>query len=149
MSETYDKIQLTIKDAMKEGNATKRDVLRMVVSDIKNKTVNEGKEITEEVVVSCLKKFAKQEEDAIASAKTANRNDLVDKATLELSIVSEFLPKMLSEDEQRSICQKLVEIAMPTYGVEPNMKNFGLLMKNVPSNCDKGFCSKVLRELLK
>ena len=149
MSETYERIQENIKNAMKSGNTSTRDTLRMVVSDIKNKTVNEGKEITEEVVVSCLKKFAKQEEDAIASAKTANRNDLVDKATLELSIVSEFLPKMLSEDEQRSICQKLVENAMPAYGVEPNMKNFGLLMKNVPSNCDKGFCSKVLRDLLK
>ena len=149
MSETYNKIQLTIKDAMKDGNATKRDVLRMVVSDIKNKTVNEGKEITEEGVVSCLKKFAKQEEDAIASAKTANRNDLADKATLELSIVSEFLPKMLSEDMQKKICEMLIVEARLTCGGKPTMKDFGFLMKNVPSNCDKGFCSKVLRELLK
>ena len=47
MSETYDKIQAEIKTAMKEGNTLVRDTLRMVVADIKNKTVNEGKEMTE------------------------------------------------------------------------------------------------------
>lgn len=149
MSETYDKIQLAVKTAMKEGNYIARDTLRMVVSDIKNKTVNEGKEITEDVVVSCLKKFAKQEEDSIVSAKAANREDLVDKASKELAVVSEFLPKMLSEAEQEALCKDLMEKAMPAYGIEPIKKNFGLLMKHVPPTCDKKFCSKVLQGLLK
>lgn len=149
MSETYDKIQLAVKTAMKEGNYIARDTLRMVVSDIKNKTVNEGKEITEDVVVSCLKKFAKQEEDSIVSAKAANREDLVDKASKELAVVSEFLPKMMSEAEQEALCKDLMEKAMPAYGIEPTKKNFGLLMKHIPSTCDKKFCSKVLQGLLK
>lgn len=140
MSETYDKIQAAIKTAMKEGNALVRDTLRMVVADIKNKTVNEGKEITEEVVISCLKKFAKQEEDAIASAKTANRNDLVDKATTELSIVSQFLPKMMTERQMEDMCQDF-------FANFPD-KKFGDLMKMLPPNCDKKFCAKVLQGLL-
>ena len=148
-SETYERIQETIKNAMKSGNASTRDTLRMVVSDIKNKTVNEGKEITEEVVVSCLKKFAKQCEDSIESAKAAGRTDLMDKAKAESSVVSNFLPKMLSEEEQSALCKDLVEKAMPAYGVEPTKKNFGLLMKNIPSNCDKKYCAKVLQGLLK
>lgn len=149
MSDTYDKIQSEIKTAMKDGNALVRDTLRMVVSDIKNKTINEGKEITEEVVVSCVKKFAKQCEDSIASAEAANRSDLVCKAQAELSVVADFLPKMLSETEQEALCKDLVEKAMPAYGVEPTKKNFGMLMKHIPSNCDKKFCAKILQGLLK
>ena len=139
LSETYDKIQAKIKSAMKEGNTLVRDTLRMVVADIKNMTVNEGKEITEEVVIACLKKFAKQEEDSIASAKAANRTDLVEKATKELSVVSQFLPKMMTEQEQRELCEDL-------YSRIPG-STFGSIMKELPSNCDKKFCAKFLQEL--
>ena len=149
MSDTYDKIQAEIKTAMRNGYTLVRDTLRMVVAEIKNKTVNEGKEITEDVVVSCLKKFAKQCEDSIASAESANRNDLVCKAQAELSVVADFLPKMLSETEQEALCKDLVEKSMPAYGVEPTKKNFGMLMKHIPSNCDKKFCAKILQGLLK
>ena len=149
MSETYDKIQAEIKTAMRNGFTLVRDTLRMVVAEIKNKTVNEGKEITEEVVVACVKKFAKQCEDSIASATAANRADLVDKAKAELSVVENFLPKMLPEAEQEALCKDLVEKAMPAYGVEPTKKNFGMLMKHIPSNCDKRFCAKILQGLLK
>ena len=135
MSETYDKIQAAIKTAMKEGNTLVRDTLRMVVADIKNKTVNEGKEMTEEIVVSCLKKFAKQEEDSIA-----NRDDLVEKATQELSVVSQFLPKMLTEEEMEVLCHDFCT-SYPD-------KKFGELMKMLPFNCDKKFCAKTLQGLL-
>ncbi len=140
MSETYDKIQAAIKTAMKEGNTLVRDTLRMVVADIKNKTVNEGKEMTEEIVVSCLKKFAKQEEDSIASAKAANRSDVAEKATKEFSIVSQFLPKMMPEVQMKALCEAL-------YANCPD-KKFGELMKMLPPNCDKKFCAKVLQGLL-
>ena len=140
MSETYYKIQAAIKSAMKEGNSLIRDTLRLVVADIKNKTVNEGKEMTEEIVVSCLKKFAKQEEDSIASARAANRSDLVEKAMQELSVVSQFLPKMLTEEEMEVLCHDFCT-SYPD-------KKFGELMKMLPSNCDKKFCAKFLQDLL-
>lgn len=141
MSGTYDKIQAAIKAAMKEGNALVRDTLRMVVADIKNKTINEGKEITEEVVVSCLKKFAKQNTDAIATASFANRQDLVDKLTAESAAVAHFLPKQMSEQEQRALCEEL-------YANFPN-SNLGAIMKELPPACDKKFCARILQELFK
>ena len=141
MSETYEDIQAAIKTAMKNGESLIRDTLRMVVSDIKNKTVNEGKEISEEVVVACLKKFAKQVEDSIASAEAANRSDLVDKAKAELSIVSKFLPKMMTEQQMRELCEDLY--------AHSTDRNLGTLMKSLPNTCDKKFCANVLKELLK
>jgi uncharacterized protein YqeY len=148
MSETYDRIQDAIKQSMKEGNSTKRDVLRMVVSDVKNKTVNEGKDITEEIVVSCLKKFAKQVEDSIESAKMAARIDLEEKARGELAIVTEFLPSMIPNDQIEAIIKELVAKNEEQLGRSLTKKDFGSLMKMLPANCDKKFCAKLLQSIL-
>ena len=149
MSETYDNIQATVKNAMKSGDTTTRDVLRMVVSDIKNKTVNEGKEITEEAVITCLKKFAKQIEDSIASAKMAARIDLEEKARGELAIVSQFLPSMIPNEQMKDIIANIVAENEKKLGRPLTKRDFGSLMKMLPSNCDKKFCAGVLQGLLK
>lgn len=148
-SETYEKVQEAIKVAMKSGDTTTRDVLRMVVSDIKNKTVNEGKEITEEAVITCLKKFAKQIEDSIASAKMAARIDLEEKARGELAIVSQFLPSMIPNEQMNDIIANIVAENEKKLGRPLTKRDFGGLMKTLPSNCDKKFCAGVLQGLLK
>lgn len=148
-SETYDRIQETIKNAMKSGNASTRDTLRMVVSDIKNKTVNEGKEISEEIVVSCVKKFAKQLEDTIASAKAANRPDLEEKAKDELADISLFLPSMIPDNMLEGIVKEIIAKKESELGRQLGKKDFGLVMKSAPANCDKKVCAKLLQNILK
>ena len=149
MSETYEKVQEAVKSAMKAGDAMKRDILRMVVSDIKNKTVNEGKSITEDIVVSCLKKAAKQIEDSIESARMAVRADLEEKSRKELAIVSEFLPSMASEAEMLDILRSVIAKNEESLGRSMSKKDFGSLMKLLPSSCDKKFCAKALQGMLK
>lgn len=149
MSETYEKIQEAIKVAMKSGDATTRDVLRMVVSDIKNKTVNEGKEITEESVIACLKKSAKLVEDSIESAKMAARIDLEEKARGELSIISQFLPSMIPNEQMGEIIHQMISENELKLGRPLTKRDFGGLMKMLPTNCDKKFCAGVLQALLK
>lgn len=148
-SETYDNIQATIKNAMKSGDAATRDTLRMVVSDIKNKTVNEGKEITEEIVISCVKKFAKQLEDSLESAKLANRPDLMEKIEDELADVSMFLPAMIPNNMLEGIVKEIIAKKEAELGHSLGKKDFGVVMKLLPSNCDKKVCSKLLQGLLK
>lgn len=148
-SETYDNIQATIKNAMKSGDTTTRDVLRMVVSDIKNKTVNEGKEITEEIVVSCIKKFAKQLEDSLEFAKKACRIDLEEKARNELATISMFLPSTIPNEQMEGIIKEIVQKNEDHLGRSMTKKDFGNIMKMLPSNCDKKFCASVLQGLLK
>lgn len=149
MSDTYEIIQESIKVAMKSGDTTTRDVLRMVVSDIKNKTVNEGKDITEESVTGCLKKFVKQIEDSIASAKMAARTDLEEKARGELAIVSQFLPSMIPNEQMKDIISDLVAENTKKLGRPLTKRDFGGLMKMLPFNCDKKYCSGIIQGLLK
>ena len=147
-SETYERIQETIKNAMKSGNASTRDTLRMVVSDIKNKTVNEGKEITEDIVIGCVKRAVKQLEDTIASAKTANRPGLEEKARDELADLSLFIPPTIPDNMLESIIKEIMANKEKEIGRNLTKKDFGLMMKSLPSNCDKKLCSNLLKGIL-
>ena len=113
-----------------------------------DKTVNEGKEITEEVVVSCVKKFAKQLEDSLESAKLANRPDMIKKIEDELADVSMFLPAMIPDNMIEGIVKEIVAKKEAELGRPLGKKDFGLVMKSTPANCDKKVCSKLLQGIL-
>ena len=81
-SELFNKIYEDSKTSMKEKNVTRVNILRMIISEIKNKTVNEGKEITDDVCLQVIKKSIKQHEDSIKQFTDANRTDLVAKEAL-------------------------------------------------------------------
>ena len=61
----YDDIQLEIKAAMLAHDNIKRDCLRIIVSEVKNQTVNAGKPLTEDIVVKVLQKSVKMHNDSI------------------------------------------------------------------------------------
>ena len=84
-SELFNKIYEDSKTSMKEKNVPRVNILRMVISEIKNKTVNAGKEITDDICTQVVKKFIKQHEDSIKQFTDANRTDLVAKEALELT----------------------------------------------------------------
>ena len=139
----YDKIMSDIKTAMFDKNTVKRDCLRAIISEIKNKTVNAGKEITDAVCLSVIKSSAKQHEDSIESFKAGHREDLDMKESEELTYISEYLPKMMSEADLRIVLNQILET------VEPVKKNIGMIMKSLPSNADRGMASKILAGILK
>lgn len=80
----YQQILDDIKDAMKTHDNIKRDCLRNIVAEIKNQTVNAGKELTEAICMNVLKKAVKQHNDSILNFKNGNRQDLVEKSNQNL-----------------------------------------------------------------
>lgn len=139
----YDKIMADIKTAMIDKNNVKRDCLRSIISEIKNKTINAGKEITDAICLSVIKSSAKQHEDSIENFKVGHREDLAMKESEELTYISEYLPKMMSEADLQSTLNKILET------VEPIKKNIGIIMKSLPNNADRGMASKILSGILK
>ena len=105
---TYEKIQSEIKSAMLNKDNVKRDCLRSIVSEIKNQTVNAGKEITEDIVLKCIQKSVKQHKDSIESFKAGGRDDLSEKESEELKHIEVYLPKMLSEDETKILIENIL-----------------------------------------
>lgn len=139
----YEQITTDIKSAMKTGDTVRRDCLRSLMSEIKNQTVNAGKELTEDVVVRCVQKAVKQHDDSIAQFKEAGRTDLLEKEEKELAVLKTYLPKMLSEDETKVLIDNVLQT------VEAIKKNMGFIMKQLPSEVDRKVAAKYLNGILK
>ena len=144
MSEIFNDIQSKIKTAMFKNDNFTRDCLRMIVSDIKNQTVNANpqKEITDDVCLKILQKSAKTHKDSIEQFKSAGRVELAEREEEELKIIESFLPKMLSEDETKNIIETIL------MNVEATKKNMGIIMKQLPNEVDKKIASKLLAKML-
>lgn len=139
----YEKIQADIKDAMIDKNTVKRDCLRALLSEIKNQTINAGKEITEDIVLKCIQKSVKQHNDSIEQFKTANRDDLAIKEMEEKNYLEVYLPKMLNENETFDAIATILQT------IAPAKKNMGTIMRLLPKEVDRGLASKLLKGILK
>lgn len=132
-----------IKAAMLAKNTVKRDCLRSIVSEIKNQTINAGKEITDEICLKVIQKSVKQHNDSIDNFKSGNREDLALKEIEELNYIKGYLPKMLDEAETRLVIENIL---MKT---EATKKNMGIIMKQLPKDVDRKIASRILSSLLK
>ena len=139
----YEKIQADIKYAMICKNTVKRDCLRSLVSEIKNQTINAGKEITEDIVLRCIQKSVKQHNDSIEQFTRANRDDLVLKEIEEKKYLEVYLPRTLDENETFDVIATILQT------IEPFKKNMGTIMRLLPKEVDRGLASKLLKEILK
>jgi uncharacterized protein YqeY len=112
------KAQLTLdmKQAMKSGDKQRLGVIRLLLSAIKQKEVDERVVLTDDDIFAILVKQTKQRRESIAQFQTANRADLVATEQYELEVIETYLPETLSETEIR---QSIAEIIadMGTVGV--------------------------------
>ena len=134
----YEKLQEEIKKVMIAHDDLKRNCLRGLLSDVKNRTVNDGKPITDDAVAACAAKAVKMRREAIEQFENAGRAELAEKEKKELECISVFVPAVLSEDDTH----RLVDAA-----VASGAANIGAVMKALPKNADRKFASTYAREL--
>jgi uncharacterized protein YqeY len=140
-------IENDLKDALRNQDKTKVSVLRILISKCKNKSIATGKPLEDSEVMKVLQTTAKQHKESIKLYIQGKRSDLVDQETLELNIVKDYLPSMMTEDEVRSIIASVVE----TTGAS-SMADFGKVMPQVmkqgAGKIDGGVAQNILKELL-
>jgi len=93
------KISDDMRTAMKARETQRLSAIRLLLAAIKQREVDERKELSDAEVVSVIEKMIKQRRDSIAQFEAANRRDLVDGETFELNLLSGYLPKQLSDAE--------------------------------------------------
>lgn len=135
----YEKLQDEIKKAMIAHDDVKRNCLRGLLSDVKNKTVNEGKPVTDDAVAACAAKAVKMRREAIEQFENAGRAELAEKEKKELECLSAFVPALLSEDDTR----RLIDDA-----IAGGAGNIGAIMKILPKNADRRFASAYAKNAL-
>lgn len=99
MQDLKNKIQDSVKQAMKSQEKARLATLRMIAAAIKQQEVDQRIELTDLDVIQILVKMVKQRNESILQFQSAGREDLVVQETSEISIIKEFLPQQLSEKE--------------------------------------------------
>ena len=88
-----------MKDALRAKDAARLSTIRLLLSAIKQREVDERKEMSDADVLSIIDKMVKQRKDSIAQFDAGNRKDLADAERAEIVVLQGYLPKPLSDAE--------------------------------------------------
>ncbi|MDD5339468.1 MAG: GatB/YqeY domain-containing protein [Dehalococcoidales bacterium] len=146
-SELQQKITEDMKQAMKSGDAVKRDTLRMLLSSIKNAEGAKLAALDEGEVLSVVSKEVKRHVESIDAFKKGNRDDLVAKEEAELKILQSYMPEQLSRDDIVKIAKEVVA-AVGAAGPGDKGKVMQQLMPKLKGKADGKVVNEVVMELL-
>jgi uncharacterized protein len=139
------KIMDELKEAMKSKDQLKLSTLRFLNSQIKNKEIDlRPNAISDEDIVSVIKKSVKQRQDSIEQYQNANRQDLADNEIAELKILETYLPSMMGPDQVKTLVQQAIQET----GAK-DAKDMGKVMKAVLSKTNGQADNKLVSELVK
>ena len=150
MSSLLEKIKTDLTAAQKERDELLVSTLRYFLSAVKDREIElrpQGKEIDDVEVVSLIEKQIKQRKESIAEFEKAQRQDLVEKETKEMGILSAYMPAQMSEEE----VQKLVDEAVSQSGATTQSdmgKVMAELMPKIKGKADSGLVSRIVKESL-
>ena len=145
------KIEEKLNESLKNKDKTVFPTLRLIISAIKDfkiaSKVKEGS-LRDQEIISILKKMNKQRNDSCESYKKAGREDLLKKEQEEISIINNFLPKQMSDEETKNICKKIIE-NLQAKSIKDMGKVMGSLKKEYGDVLDFSKVSNFIREFLK
>ena len=120
-------IEDKLNEALKAKDKNTYPTLRLIVSAIKDAEIagrSKGqKEIKDPDITGILKKMIKQRNESCEVYKKAGRTELLESETKEINVINTFLPKQLSEEETKKICEEVIK----SVGAS-SMKDMGKVM---------------------
>ena len=147
-----DKIEADYKNALKSKDKNKISTYRLILSGIKDLDINNRsgpnkKETDNDDIKKLLKKMIKQRSESIEVYKKNNRSDLLEIEEGEVDVLSEYLPKQMSEDETKNICKEIIE-KTGANSVKDMGKVMGQLKKSHADTIDFSKAGALIKELL-
>ena len=145
-------IEEKLNKALKEKDKSTYPTMRLIVSAIKDAEIanrtKEKKDISDGDITAILKKMIKQRNESCDVYKKAGRTELLNNENKEIEVINAFLPKQLSEEDTKKICEETVKSVGAV-----SMKDMGKVMGSLKSKhsdtLDFSKVSPIIRELLK
>ena len=132
--------------ALKSGDKLTLNVLRYIVAQLKYKEIEKKSELNDEEVVAAMRKQLKELQEAIDSAKKANREDLIKENEDQIAVIKRYMPAEISDEEIEAEVKKLVEANGAA--IEKNAKAIiGIAMGALKSKADPTRIQAALRKL--
>ena len=106
-------IEEKLNQSLKNKDKSLYPTLRLILSGVKDLLIanrtKETKEVSDQDVMGILKKMVKQRNESCEVYKKARRTELLEIETKEIEIISSFLPKQLSEEDTKKLCEEVIK----------------------------------------
>ncbi len=147
-----EKLNKELKNSVIAKNTIRIKTLRLILAAIKDRDIvarssGNMSGISDDDIITLLKKMIKQREESIILYKKGKRDDLVKNEESEIDIITSFLPEQLSVDEITKIVKATIEAENAT-----SIKDMGMVISKLKEkhskSMDFSIASKIIREIL-
>jgi uncharacterized protein YqeY len=142
-----EELQDDVKEAMRAGDAARRDALRLILASLKSAEKDLLRPLTEDEELQVLQRERKKRIEAAEAFRGGGREEQAAKEEAELAVLEEFMPEPLTEEE----LERIVDDAIAENGAT-SMRDMGRVMKDVmpqiAGRADGAAVSQMLREKL-
>jgi uncharacterized protein len=102
-------LENALKAAMRSGDEIRKRTLRMAISAVRMAEIEKGEPLSDSAVMSILQKELKSRQETIEEAKRANRMDLAESTSEEVSVLETFLPQQMSAQELEGLVRQAIQ----------------------------------------
>ena len=136
-----------MKSAMRAKDSARLSAIRLLLAGIKQREVDERKDLTDADVVSVVEKMIKQRRESIAQYEQASRKDLADVEKFELGILTGYLPAQMGDAELSQAVEAAIAEAKPA-GIKDMGKVMAILKPKLAGKADMGKVSNLVKSKL-
>ena len=139
-----DVVRADMVAAMKAKEKEKKEVLSMLLADLKNYAINNRVELTDEAAAQVVLKQIKQLKETL-SLTPADRTDIINECNFSISVLQNYAPEMMDKDAiEKVIKETLAELSIE----KPTLKDKGAIMKTLMPKVKGKADGKLVNEVL-
>ena len=132
---------------MKSGDKMKTNILRTLLSTLKEKQIEKKEDINEDEYLSIIKRLVKQLKESADAYQKAGRSELYEKEVSELDILKEYLPEILSEQQTLDLVKEVISQTSAN-SLSDMGKVMSLIMQKSNGKVDGKIANRLVKELL-
>ncbi|HBE93480.1 MAG TPA: glutamyl-tRNA amidotransferase [Gammaproteobacteria bacterium] len=142
-----ERISADMKQAMRDKDTARKEVLRMLRAAIQRREVDERIELDETQILAAIEKQVKQGRDSIEQFEKGGRKDLADKERAEVAILKEYLPEQMSDEDIEAQIKAAID-QTGAASMKEMGKVMGILKPALQGRADMGAVSMKIKALL-
>ena len=141
--ELKNRLRSDLTSARKDRDKLRTLVLSTILADVHNREIELGAELSDDQTVKVLSRGIKQRKDAASQMRAAGRDELASGEEAQLTVLSEYLPEGMSEDEVRALVRTAIEDGVDQMGML-----MGRVMPQIGGRYDGKEANRIVREEL-
>ena len=141
--ELKNRLRSDLTSARKDRDKLRTLVLSTILADVHNREIELRAELSDDQTIKVLSRGIKQRKDAASQMRAAGRDELASEEEAQLTVLSEYLPEGMSEDEVRALVRAAIE-----EGVDQMGMLMGRVMPQIAGRYDGKEANRIVREEL-